>query len=117
MHLDRMGTGADFSRYMDLREGWLDRRIFSDAHIYEQELYRIFARAWLFVAHESQLPKAGDFLTTHIGATKCASPMPAIRGDLFATITAGPLTLPVSSKECTRSTATMKETLIGRRMA
>ena len=56
MRFERIGREPDYSRYMDLKEGWLDRRIFSDAEIYEEELYRIFARSWLFVAHESQIP-------------------------------------------------------------
>lgn len=47
MRFERIGREPDYSRYMDLKEGWLDRRIFSDADIYEEELYRIFARSWL----------------------------------------------------------------------
>ena len=57
----------DYSRYMDLQEGWVDRRIFWDQAIYERELEAIFARCWQFVAHESQLPNNGDFLTTYLG--------------------------------------------------
>ena len=57
----------DVSGLIDTREGWVDRRIFWDEAIYQQELDRVFARAWLFVAHESELPKAGDFLTTYMG--------------------------------------------------
>jgi ethylbenzene dioxygenase alpha subunit len=61
------GPRADCSKYMDLNEGWIDRRIFWEKDIYEQELYQIFARCWLFVAHESQIPNSGDFLTTYMG--------------------------------------------------
>ncbi|KUJ69505.1 ribosomal subunit interface protein [Streptomyces albus subsp. albus] len=59
--LDRM------LRLEGLAEGRLDRRIFWDPQVFDRELERIFARCWLFVAHESQLPRAGSFLTTWMG--------------------------------------------------
>ncbi|HEY9413495.1 MAG TPA: aromatic ring-hydroxylating dioxygenase subunit alpha [Pseudonocardia sp.] len=63
----QVSSGGDFGKLIDLEEGWIDRRIFNDQKIYERELQQIFARSWNFVAHESQLPKAGDFLTTYMG--------------------------------------------------
>lgn len=45
----------------------IDRRTFTDPAIFEMELDRVFARNWVFLAHESQLKKPGDILTTHIG--------------------------------------------------
>ena len=56
----------DASAFMNLAQGWIDRRIFWEPDIYAQELERIFARCWLFVAHESQIPRSGDFVTANM---------------------------------------------------
>lgn len=53
--------------FVDLTRGEVDRRIFSDPDIFEEELVRIFGRAWQFVAHESQIPKPGDYFECPIG--------------------------------------------------
>ena len=45
----------------------VDRQIFSDEAIYQLELERIFARAWNFMCHESQVPNKGDYFLSFIG--------------------------------------------------
>ncbi len=51
----------------DSKTGWLDRRVHSDAALYQLELERIFARGWNFMCHEFQLPNVGDYFINYIG--------------------------------------------------
>lgn len=57
----------DVSGMVDPDGGLVDRRIFSDPTVYSQEMRRIFARSWLFIAHEDQFKKPGDFFQTYMG--------------------------------------------------
>jgi len=52
---------------VSVERGEIDRRIFSDEEIFEREMEQIFGRAWLFLCHESQLKKAGDFFEAPMG--------------------------------------------------
>ncbi len=36
-----------------------------DKDVHERKVERIFSRAWLFLGHESLLPKPGDFIITY----------------------------------------------------
>jgi phenylpropionate dioxygenase-like ring-hydroxylating dioxygenase large terminal subunit len=51
--------------------------IYTDPAIFDEEMDRIFARGWVYVGHESEIPKAGDFQSRHIGR----QPVIYIRGD------------------------------------
>ena len=57
----------DAARLIDSGNGTQRKEIFLSRNIYDLEMERIFARAWLFLTHESQIPKAGDYIVTKMG--------------------------------------------------
>jgi phenylpropionate dioxygenase-like ring-hydroxylating dioxygenase large terminal subunit len=65
--VDEIETEGDAAHIPDLSNGLIDRSIYSDPRIYRLELRRIFARAWNFMCHETQIPNAGDYFTSYIG--------------------------------------------------
>jgi phenylpropionate dioxygenase-like ring-hydroxylating dioxygenase large terminal subunit len=58
---DRLGI-ADL-----VQPGRVHRRIYTDPAVFDVELTRVFAASWCFLAHESQIPSVGDFVTTTLG--------------------------------------------------
>lgn len=42
-------------------------RVFCDPDIFAMEMERIFGRCWVFLAHESEVARAGDYRTGYIG--------------------------------------------------
>src|SRR6185312_8985459 len=47
--------------------GKLDRCIFSDRSVYDDEMEKIFGRTWLMIGHESLVPEPDDFFHTYMG--------------------------------------------------
>lgn len=47
-------------------EGRVPARIFNDQEIFDLEQEKIFGKAWCFLAHESEIPKNGDYVTRYI---------------------------------------------------
>lgn len=43
------------------------KRVYTDPAIFELEMDRVFGQAWIYVGHESQVPKPGDYFTTRLG--------------------------------------------------
>jgi 3-phenylpropionate/trans-cinnamate dioxygenase subunit alpha len=54
------------SDLVDAKAGLINAQIYSDPQIYEMELERVFGRTWLFLAHESQIPRPGDFIYAYM---------------------------------------------------
>lgn len=59
--------GTTLSDLIDVENREVSTRVLSDPEIYELELARIFGRTWTVVAHESEIPQKGDFVSRHIG--------------------------------------------------
>ncbi len=53
--------------YIDAENGTVSRELYVNSEIFEQEMEQIFGRMWLFIGHESQIPKAGDFVRGRMG--------------------------------------------------
>ena len=49
-----------------VRPDHVHRRAYADAAVFALEQERIFSRLWIYVAHESQLKKPGDFVRTRL---------------------------------------------------
>ena len=45
-------------------------RAYTDPEVFKLEMERIFQRVWIFVGHESQVPKPGNFRRTSIGTNE-----------------------------------------------
>ena len=45
----------------------VDGRAYTSERIFELEMDRIFGRTWVYVAHEDEIAKPGDYVTSYIG--------------------------------------------------
>jgi len=62
-----IASGFALKEMVDLEHGTISREVFVNDEIYRQEQEQIFARSWLFVGHESQIPNPGDFFQSRMG--------------------------------------------------
>ena len=49
-----------------VREGMIPARIYNDRAVFELERERVFGRAWMFVAHESEIARPGDYVVRRV---------------------------------------------------
>ena len=103
--------------------------IYTDPAIFTAEMTHVFGAVWVYLAHESQIPKNDDFITAKLGlrpiivlrdtkggsarstiaapiaAPRCAGWKRAIPTSSAAPITAGPSTMTAPSATCRGRTA------------
>lgn len=48
-------------------KGRVPASLYGNAEVYQRELRQIFARSWVFMAHESEIESAGDYVVRKIG--------------------------------------------------
>lgn len=52
---------------VDVERGLVSAGAYSDEDVYREELERVFGHTWLFVGHESSIPRVGDYITNTMG--------------------------------------------------
>jgi len=52
---------------VDLERGLVPLSIYNNPDVYQLELRRVFARSWVFLAHETEIPNPGDYVLRYIG--------------------------------------------------
>lgn len=59
-----------------VQEGRVHSRVYTDQAIFDLELERIFHTAWVYIGHDSEVPKIGDYQRRQMGRT----PVVMVRG-------------------------------------
>lgn len=62
-----LSDGTPLADLIDVEHREVSMRLLSDPEVYDLELERLFARVWTAVAHESEIPRPGDYVTRYIG--------------------------------------------------
>jgi phenylpropionate dioxygenase-like ring-hydroxylating dioxygenase large terminal subunit len=58
-------TAQDYSRLV--KDDRVHTSLYNDPAIFEEEMERIFAKTWVWVAHASEVPARNTFKTAHVG--------------------------------------------------
>jgi phenylpropionate dioxygenase-like ring-hydroxylating dioxygenase large terminal subunit len=62
-----LADGRMLSEFFDFEKREVSMAVLSDPEIYRLELDRLFARSWVILGHESEIPNVGDFVLRNIG--------------------------------------------------
>jgi PAH dioxygenase large subunit len=61
-------SAVKMHKWVDAERGQVSRDIFVNDDICRLEMERIFDRTWVFLAHETEIPSAGDFVSRVLGS-------------------------------------------------
>ncbi|MDX2937787.1 aromatic ring-hydroxylating oxygenase subunit alpha [Streptomyces ipomoeae] len=62
-----LADGTTVGELVDIDRREVSARVIHDRELYELELRNIFAKAWIAVGHESEIPRPGDYVTRYVG--------------------------------------------------
>ncbi|WP_150117951.1 Rieske 2Fe-2S domain-containing protein, partial [Meiothermus taiwanensis] len=60
-----------------IEDGLVPAWIFNDPELFELEQQKIFSRSWVYMAHESEIPQAGDYVLRYVAN----NPYIVVRGE------------------------------------
>ncbi len=61
-------AGYTHAQLADLiREDCVHRDVYTDPHIFDLEMQRIWGQAWIYIGHDSQIKEPGDYFATSMG--------------------------------------------------
>ncbi|MDB5869981.1 MAG: (2Fe-2S)-binding protein [Polaromonas sp.] len=63
-----LSDGTQVSDLINLETREVKLRVLSDVELYELEMARIFAKTWVFLGHETEIPNSGDFIQRDMGS-------------------------------------------------
>jgi phenylpropionate dioxygenase-like ring-hydroxylating dioxygenase large terminal subunit len=62
-----LADGTPLSELIDREYREVSLRVLNDPELYQLELKHLFAKAWTVVAHEDEIPNAGDYILRYVG--------------------------------------------------
>jgi nitrite reductase/ring-hydroxylating ferredoxin subunit len=62
-----LSDGTSLHDLIDTERRTVALRVLADPEIYQHELKRLFARAWVAVAHQTEIPAPGDYVARVVG--------------------------------------------------
>ncbi len=63
-----LADGTKISDLINLDTREVKMRVLSDVELYQLEMEKIFAKTWVFLAHETEIPNSGDFVQRDMGS-------------------------------------------------